>query len=286
MRKGAGPLRVMLRIVCFCCAVYVLWYAGDTIRHRLDGMALAGQAGQSREAGGNERQEENPPAEEDSTIAVQEPRDSFTAATGEPEQTAASGTEAGILPRYAELYGENQDLAGWLRIEGTDIDYPVMRSFDDEYYLSHNFRKQEDRHGSLFIRSCVDIRALGTNVIVYGHNMKDGSMFGELSGYRDKRYWEAHTKIRFDTLYEELEYEVLSVFQARVLEEDESGFRYYDFYEADSQEEFEEFYEAVKDLSLYDTGVTAAYGDTFLTLSTCSYHTEDGRLVVVARRTE
>lgn len=286
MRKGAGPLRALLRIVCFCCAVYVLWYAGDTIRHRLDSMALAGLAGQSREAGGTAPQEENPPAAGASIIAIPEQKDSFAAVPVDPEQAASSGKEPELLPRYAKLYGENQDLAGWLRIEGTDIDYPVMRSFDDEYYLSHNFQKQEDRYGSLFMRSCVNITDLGTNVIVYGHNMKDGSMFGNLDDYRDKSYWEAHPKILFDTLYEEQEYEVLGAFQARVLKPEEEGFRYYDFYEADSEDEFGAFYEAVKELSLYDTGVTAAYGDTFLTLSTCSYHTEDGRFVVVAKRIE
>lgn len=88
-----------------------------------------------------------------------------------------------------------------------------------------------------------------------------------------------------DTLYEERTYEIVAVFRSQVYREGDDVFKYYQFYEADTQEEFEDFYSSIKERSLYDTGVEAEYGDTFLTLSTCAYHVEDGRLVVVAKQT-
>lgn len=184
------------------------------------------------------------------------------------------------------LFRENHDLVGWLTIEGTKIDYPVMQCDDDTYYLSHNFRKEEDKYGCLYVKSIADVGTPGTNIIIYGHNMKDGSMFGELDRYESETFGREHQSIIFDTLYEEREYQVMAVFQTQISEDETGRFQYYQFYEARTKEEFREFYEHVKDRSIYDTGVTAAFGDTFLTLSTCSGYAENGRLVVVARRME
>lgn len=109
-------------------------------------------------------------------------------------------------------------------------------------------------------------------------------MFGDLDNYREKSFYEKHSLISFDTLYEERTYEIISVFLSQVYDEDEDIFKYYYFYDAKNEQEFDDFYENIKRLALYDTGVGAEYGDTFLTLSTCAYHVEDGRLVVVAKR--
>ncbi|MCH5282009.1 MAG: class B sortase [Lachnospiraceae bacterium] len=188
-----------------------------------------------------------------------------------------------MLEQYVKLYDENPDLAGWITIEGTKIDYPVMQSEDDEYYLHRNFYGTRDGYGCLFVRSRADLDK-GTNFIIYGHNMRDGSMFGNLDFYEREGFYEKHKIISFDTLYEERTYEILAVFPSRVYDADEEGFRYYTFYQADTKKEFDDFYENIKELSLYDTGVTAEFGDTFLTLSTCTYYEQDGRLVVVAKR--
>ena len=188
-----------------------------------------------------------------------------------------------VLEKYRALYQENGDLVGWLSIEGTDIDYPVMQREDDEYYLHHDFYGEESRYGCLYVKGQADVDTPGTNFIIYGHNMKDGSMFGDLDLYRKESFWREHPRISFDTLYEERTYEIIAVFRSRVYQPEEDVFKYYQFYQADNQEEFSWFYENIKELSLYDTGVTAAFGDTFLTLSTCAYHVEDGRLVVVAK---
>lgn len=191
----------------------------------------------------------------------------------------------GILEKYASLYEKNTDLVGWLSIEGTPIDYPVMQSGDDKFYLSHDFYMYNSRYGCLFVKGQADVNT-GANFIIYGHNMSDGSMFGELDSYLKESFYKEHPSVSFDTLYEERVYEIVAVFQSKVYNADEEVFKYYEFYEAGTQEEFDDFYSNIKELSLYDTGVEAQSGDTFLTLSTCSGHVKDGRLVVVAKRAE
>lgn len=193
-------------------------------------------------------------------------------------------TEPVLLHKYAGLYEENPDLIGWLSIEGMEISYPVMQCSDDEYYLHHDFYGNEDKYGCLYVRARADVNTPGTNFLIYGHNMRDGSMFGDLDFYKEEAFFKEHSMISFDTLYEERTYEIVAVFLSRVYKEDDEVFKYYDFYEAGTPEEFWDFYENIKSMSLYDTGVTAEYGDTFITLSTCAYHVEDGRLAVVAKR--
>lgn len=198
-------------------------------------------------------------------------------------QTETQESPPPLLEKYMALYEENQDLIGWLSIEGMVIDYPVMQCEDDEYYLHHDFYGNESKYGCLYVRGVADVNTPGTNFIIYGHNMKDGSMFGDLDLYRREGFYREHPTISFDTLYEERIYEVIAVFRSQVYHTEEDAFKYYQFYDAQTQEEFDYFYENIKKLSLYDTGVNAQFGDTFLTLSTCAYHVEDGRFVVVAR---
>lgn len=203
----------------------------------------------------------------------------------EGKESGQSGDAPVMLAGYADLYEENRDLAGWLSIENTKIDYPVMQGEDDEYYLHHDFYGEDSKYGCLYVKGQADLDA-GTNFIIYGHNMKDGSMFGDLDLYLKESFYKEHPAISFDTLYEERIYDIIAVFRSQVYNADDDVFKYYQFYEAGTQEEFEDFYGNIKELSLYDTGVEAKYGDTFLTLSTCAYHVPDGRLVVVAKRVE
>lgn len=202
-----------------------------------------------------------------------------------PTGSGIPGEEGGypILEKYMELYRENGDVAGWLTVEGTKIDYPVMQCEDDEFYLHHDFYGEESKYGCLYVRGRADLEE-GTNFVIYGHNMKDGSMFGDLDLYKQEEFYREHSLISFDTLYEERTYEIVAAFPSQVYDENAEAFKYYQFYEAETEEEFNEFYENIKALSLYDTGVSAAFGDTFLTLSTCAYHVNDGRFVVVGKR--
>lgn len=197
-------------------------------------------------------------------------------------------TEVPAVPNpYAEYYLANEDMAGWLSIPGTVIDYPIMWTPEDEnYYLYRDFDKNSSTAGSLILDtdSCVD--PLTTNLIIHGHNMKSGSMFGTLRNYEDEDFYKEHRQIILYTEECQRNYEVIAVFRSQVYKKTDNVFKFYKFFQADTEEEFYDFYDNIKALSLYDTGVTAEFGDHFITLSTCTYHVEQGRFVVVAKEVE
>lgn len=187
---------------------------------------------------------------------------------------------------YAELFAQNRDMAAWIVVDGTVMDYPVMQTPEDEnYYLDRDFYGKEDKAGCLIldVESALDGENATTNLIIHGHNMKAGTMFGGLDEYTDQEYCDEHKHMEIYTRTEKREYEVISVFYSQVYYPTDLVFKYYNFFHADDELEFAYFYDNIKELALYDTGVTAQLGDHFLTLSTCAYHVEDGRLVVVAK---
>ncbi len=189
-----------------------------------------------------------------------------------------------VLDDYKTLYEKNKKLIGWLKIDDTIIDYPVMQTSDNKYYLEHNFNQEYDKNGSLFLDCACSVYPRSTNLIIYGHHMKSGQMFGQLQKYAKESYYEKHTTIQFDTIYEKGTYEVMYVFRSQVYNEDDLVFKYYQFINANSETEFDSYMEEMAVLSLYDTGVTASYGDRLLTLSTCDNSQKDGRFVVVAKK--
>lgn len=191
-----------------------------------------------------------------------------------------------VLDEYKTLYNKNRSLIGWLKIDDTNIDYPVMQSPNPDYYLTHNFNQEYDNNGSIFLDPDCDIVHRNTNLILYGHHMRSGKMFGSLDSYSSEKFYEEHKYITFDTIYERGTYEVMYVFRSRIYNEDEVVFKYYQFIDVDSEQEFYSNMNEMAEMSLYDTGVTAVYGDKLLTLSTCDYREENGRFVVVARRIE
>lgn len=185
--------------------------------------------------------------------------------------------------KYAELYAQNSDFMGWLRIDGTGIDYPVMQSKDDpDFYLKHNFSKEYSRFGIPYMQANCNLSS--DNIIIYGHNIKSKSMFNELTKYKDKDFYTTHKYITLDTLDEQRTYEVIAAF--KTVADLDNGFQYYDFVNANTEEEFDAFVAKCKALSFYDTGATAEYGDKLLTLSTCEYSQENGRFAVVAKLIE
>ena len=189
-----------------------------------------------------------------------------------------------VLDEYKTLYEKNKKLIGWLKIDDTIIDYPVMQTSDNDYYLDHNFNQEYDKNGSLFLDCDSSIYPRSTNLIIYGHHMKSGQMFGQLQMYAKESYAKKHSVIQFDSIYEEGTYQVMYVFRSQVYNEDDLVFKYYQFIQANSEEEFNSYMEEMAAMSLYDTGVTASYGDSLLTLSTCDNSQTDGRFVVVAKR--
>ena len=195
-----------------------------------------------------------------------------------------------ILDEYKNLFNKNKDLIGWIKIadknnKGTPfIDYPVVQAGDNEYYLRRDFEEEYDKNGSIFLDKDCDVIKRSTNLIIYGHHMRTGKMFGKLDKYSDKDYYEDHKYIEFDTIYEKGFYEVMYVFRSKIYEEDDIVFKYYQFIDVNSETEFDSNMREMAEMSLYDTGVTAKYGDQLLTLSTCDYYTDYGRFVVVAKR--
>ena len=215
----------------------------------------------------------------------------------ETEVAVEELSEPVMLPEYESLWSQNEDFAGWLRIEDTVIDYPVMQCLEDEnYYLTRDFYKEGNSNGCLILdndsnpgvgiakQEYANGSKPSTNLIIHGHTMKSGQMFGNLKLYAEEDYGLSHNIICFDSLYEKREYELIAVFYSQVYYKSDQVFKYYKFFQADTQEEFDDWYNNIKAMSLYDTGVTAELGDEFITLSCCAYHVEDGRFVVVGKR--
>ncbi len=190
-----------------------------------------------------------------------------------------------ILPEYLPLYQMNSDTVGWISIEGTRVNYPVMqRPEETDYYLYRNFDQEYSKRGSLYVRETCDVFAPSDNVTIYGHHMADGSMFHGLLKYDEKSFYEEHPIIRFDTLTERHTYQIFAVFKTTASADE--GFSYHRFENAGTQEEFDRFVATCKRISFYDTDHTPQYGDKLICLSTCEYTLENGRFVVVAYRVE
>lgn len=188
---------------------------------------------------------------------------------------------------YRDSFLANSDMAAWLHIPDTNIDYPVMWTPDnEEYYLRRSFDGSKNSNGCLILDTDSSLEPLTTNLIIHGHNMKSGAMFGKLTDYEDEVFCQEHRIITLYTPEIQRNYEVIAVFRSQVYKKSDQVFKFYKFFQADTAEEFDDFYQNIKVLSLYDTGVTAEFGDCFLTLSTCSYHVENGRFVVVAKEVE
>jgi len=210
-----------------------------------------------------------------------DPNTGETVAT-EPKPTEP--TEPQILPEYLPFYELNNDMVGWITIPDTKVNYPVMQTPENpDYYLKRNFYKMGSDWGAIYAREACDINRPSDNITLYGHHMKDGSMFAQLSKFQFQDFWQTHQTFTFDTLYEHHTYKIWAVFKTSANIGD-NHFPYHRFSDAYSQEEFTEFVETIKKLDFYDTGITPVYGDKLLTLSTCEYTLANGRFVVCAVR--
>ncbi len=208
---------------------------------------------------------------------IQDAVDSSENQEGEGEVSYA---ENGMISKYYALYQQNNDLTGWLKVDGTNIDYPVMYTNDgNDFYLKRGFDKEKNSSGMLFMDYECSFND-SDNIIIYGHNMRSGTMFAELLKYKDKSFYDANGYISLDSLYNTGRYKVIGAFYAKK----KTNFTYYEFVNAQNEQEFNDFVIKVKELSLYETNEKAAYGQQLLTLSTCSYNSSDERFVVVAKK--
>lgn len=204
--------------------------------------------------------------------------------TGQAEQHAPPEQPPEVLPEYVSLHGQYPDLVGWIRIEDTQVDLPVVQASDNDYYLHRSIDGADDINGTLFMDCRADAFAPSSNLIIYGHNMKSGAMFGGLKKYLEEPYLSEHDKIMFDTLYEKQTYQIIAVCLSAVGDGTAGSYRYYNFIEADSEKDFDLFIQNVRDCAVYDRTTDVTANDSLLTLSTCNSYVEDGRLFIVAKK--
>ncbi|MEA4922331.1 MAG: class B sortase [Eubacteriaceae bacterium] len=186
------------------------------------------------------------------------------------------------------LYKDNSDLAGWVEVKDTKIDYPVMQTINEpEYYLRRNFEKKDSLAGTPFLDASSKI-GVSENYLIYGHNMKNGTMFHQLLKYEEKDFYKEHKTFTYDEVRKGKQvngtYEVVAAFRTQIYSEDSKEFKYYEYPYIGDKKQYEQYVEGIKALSLYDTGITPEYGEQLVTLSTCAYHVDDGRFAVVGRK--
>lgn len=201
-----------------------------------------------------------------------------------PHVTLDENETPDILEEYKEICSLNKKTVGWIKIDGTKVDYPVLQTSNNEYYLDHNFDQEEDRNGSIFLDMDCSVWPRSQNLILYGHNMKSGNMFGTLKSYKSEDFYKKHPQIQFDSIYERGTYDIMYVFSEVVHEESEVTFKYYQFINANSDVEYNSYMNDMAAMALYDTGVKSEYGDALITLSTCDYSKGAERFVIVAKR--
>lgn len=200
-----------------------------------------------------------------------------------PAQTVTEQENANVLNRFTELLTQNCDLGGWVKIDDTAIDYPVMFTPDEpERYIHLAFSKKKSMSGVPFIGEGGMIQPRSDNIVLYGHHMKNGTMFAVIVRYQDKEFWREHPVIHFSTLYDEGDYEIFAALETDIRAA--KTLRCYTFINAKDEADFQDYLNGIRRAALYDTGIEVAYGDDLITLSTCAYHTNDGRFVIVARR--
>lgn len=186
------------------------------------------------------------------------------------------------FPVYQSLQQKNPHMAGWIRIENTVIDYPVCHTPDQpDYYLHRDFEGKKSSYGTPYLESCCRLDNPRTNLLIYGHHMKNGSMFAALQNYTDPSWLRQHPYIQFDTIDSAGSYEVAAIARLGYAG---STTPWQQLLFPDSEEDFKNAWEAFRAACFYDTGIDLTPDDELLALVTCEYTRKDGRLMVVARR--
>ncbi len=194
-----------------------------------------------------------------------------------------------IIGKYVPIWEKNHDLIGWITIEGTKVDFPVMQTpKEPEYYLRRDFDGEYSTGGVPFMDASSDIFLPTSNFLIYGHNMKNGTMFHDIVKYKDEEFYKEHSEIKFDTIYKggQGTYTVVAAGYSTIRSESDPGFKYYKYANITTEEKFDEFVQGVISESNYNTGVVPEYGDQLITLSTCTNDSKNGRFYVVAVRTD
>lgn len=193
------------------------------------------------------------------------------------ETSSQEGETEGVRSQFNDLHEVNEDIVGWVEIDGTKINYPILQASNNDYYLTRNYKHENSRAGSIFMDYRNQLKE-EKNMILYGHRMKDESMFQQLTKYESEAFLKEHQEVLFDTLYESFDAEVFSVYYTTTD---------FDYIQTDfeSLDEYQGLLDEIKAKSLHDTGIDVSQDDTILTLSTCDYSLDpdEGRFVVHAK---
>lgn len=193
-----------------------------------------------------------------------------------------SGTDDRGIPNLDELYAKNNDLVGWIKIDDTNIDYPVMQNIDEGFYLEHGFNKQYNFNGLPFCSTLDDVKRPSENITIQAHNIKTGAMFHDLVNYSDVEYYKSHGSFKFDTRYGQGDYKIIAVVKTS------ANPGYFEYWNVDNctKKEFSEYITWLTDNSVYHIADIddVRYGDKLVTLSTCAYHANNGRIIVVGKK--
>lgn len=276
VRKPIMIISLVILCAVFCISGTVT--VVQTVMKTRENQAFSDLKGRLEERPKEEQSEKESDGDEDSEGTEYIVPESIFGSAGEESLNSRSTNG-----RYDELYAENPDLFGWITIEGTKIDYPVMYTPNDpEYYLHRSFEKKYSSSGVPFMDS--DCYEGCGNYLLYGHHMRNGTMFAALTQYRKEEFWQEHKTIIFDTVEDHGVYEVIAVLHTRIYKTTDTGvFRWYNYTDLTDEEVFNEYIAGLNDEKLYDTGVTAEFGDQLITLSTCGKDSVD-RYVVAAKR--
>lgn len=191
-------------------------------------------------------------------------------------------SEPAMIPEYVDLYTENSDMVGRILIQDTNIDYPIMYSEESNYYLRRDFSKSSNSHGCIFLGNNMTID--DNAIVIYGHNMKDKTMFSALTKFLDEEFFNIHQYIQLDSLYEERNYQVIAVARDYVHSVSDESFKFYNYYGTPTEEEFNEFKEFLMTHSVHTRDIEfLTYDDKIAQLVTCSYHRDHGRLIIICK---
>lgn len=293
-RKPVNPWpRRLLMLLLAVVLGYSVWRLGSyfdqqrrelALRRELTGL-LGAEAGQTMDETGNLEQtaampeETRPTAETPDGDAAAAPLPSPAAVRSEITPSAAPPA---ILMYYQAAWERNNDLVGWLNVRALpQVNLPVVQR-DHSYYLRRDFDGSSNNNGTVFMDVSCSIWPRSDNLIVYGHNMKSGEMFGSLQKLMFEPFYRENPLASFNTIYERAEYVPLAVLVCAVAE----GPEYFAFHTADfaDQAEFERFIARARELSTVHPPYDAAYGDQLLTLVTCYDEANTKRLLVILRR--
>lgn len=210
--------------------------------------------------------------------------------TDGPSDISTDSDTSDNMSDFDKLLEINKETIGWLKIPGTNIDTVVLQHPDDSdgsyYYLDHDFYNNYSKAGSLFLdrRNTISGKDSSDNMIIYGHNMSDGTMFSQLLKYKDISFLQKNPIINFNTICGNFDYKIIGCFVTNVRSDQGEVFSYNNMLNFSNEQKYKDFIDEVNARTYFSTGIETEYGDKFLTLSTCTYEFEDARFVVIARQ--